>query len=170
MTEERDPAWSSFYPPVTLQSLREHTAPFRLGEAVPREVRLRFERCLATYHASYTNYGLVAQAAEQAWLVIEQAVRMRLQEFPARAALIHAADNGLPPFNRPKPISLQNLLEMAVADGLLSRQWPIAAISERRNWIAHYRDTETINPPMALGTFETVAALVNELWGVAVGT
>src|SRR5205823_4911997 len=41
----RDPRWKHYQPPVTRQSLREHTAAFSLGESVPGEIRERFERC-----------------------------------------------------------------------------------------------------------------------------
>jgi hypothetical protein len=154
LRDNRNMGWQCFYPPVSRQVLQEHVAAFTLRDEVPTEVREGYRRCLVTYVASLDDYGLVAVAAEQAWLVIEMATRLRLQEHPKRAAEIRA-----------KRVSLRGLLERAVADGLLSRQWPIHAICDRRNWFAHGNETATVTPPMALGTFETVTALVNELWG-----
>jgi hypothetical protein len=157
-TEKRDSGWQCFYPPATRQALQEHVAAFTLGDGVPVEIRERFRRCLSAYVASLDAYGLVAAAAEQAWLVIEAAVRLRLLEHPKRADQIRAAQD------RGRPLDLRGLLERAVADGLLSREWPVKEICDRRNWIAHGNETATVTPAAALGTFHTVAELVNELW------
>jgi hypothetical protein len=164
-TEDRHPAWNGFYPPVTRQTLRDDTAAFQLNDTVPPEVRERFNRCLSTYRAGYEDFGQIAAATEQAIFVIEQAVRLRLQENPTRAAEIDAADNGLPPFKKRQPLGLFKLLTMAMEDGLLSRHWHVPFICERRNFIAHGRETGTFPPPWALQTFRDVADLVNELWG-----
>jgi hypothetical protein len=153
MMDNRNTGWQYLYPSVTRQSLQEHVAAFKLRDEVPAEVREAYRRCLATYVASLDDYGLVEVAAEQAWLVIEMAVRLRLQQHPTRAAEI-----------RGKRVDLNGLLQRAVADGLLSREWPVKEICDRRNWFVHGNETATITPPLALGTFDTVAALVNELW------
>lgn len=93
----------SAYRPITLQDYYGPVGGLAMAAGTPKEVRSQFDKARSAFRQSWFDYELTALAELQAYVVVEFALRMRLEEET----------------DRHSRWTLHRLLEEAVARGWL---------------------------------------------------
>src|SRR5579862_792478 len=93
--------------PFAIEDLYDMLAPLELPVAVPAEIRTQFDLARSAYLYSWFAYDMATLAEQQAYAVIEAAIKFRANE----------AKSGLKP-----KAGLHHSIEHAVSEGWLHRK------------------------------------------------
>jgi len=136
----------------TILSLHQDMSRLELPSSVPESVRRCHDAVRHTYIYSYFSYDLVTVAASQMLLCLELALRERIgDQWKGKTN------------TKGKPLrpTLDPLLKAAMTQGLIS--YIPDGLTLLRNYFLHGSDA-VWNPPMFLPIFESVTALIRELY------